>query len=144
MAGEPDFKKGPRVVDQDARDAYVLEVGVCMGCGEPNRTWVTKNGRVRSSLNFDHIVNRSQGGDDCRENGFVLCGSGTTGCHGEKHLPVRDKAGYVRPIRMQLRAVIERDEGKRLYVVTLKSEDWLETYYPSESLRRRRGEPFHV
>lgn len=34
--------------------------------------------------NFDHRKNRSQGGKWAASNGQLLCGSGTTGCHGWK------------------------------------------------------------
>lgn len=37
-------------------------------------------GAVDFSLH--HVLKRSQGGDDVRENIVALCGSGTTGCHG--------------------------------------------------------------
>jgi hypothetical protein len=39
-------------------------------------------GRYYDGLNFDHRVNRSQGGRWSASNGQMLCGSGTTGCHG--------------------------------------------------------------
>lgn len=38
--------------------------------------------RFAHGLNFDHRVNRSQGGRWSASNGQMLCGSGTTGCHG--------------------------------------------------------------
>ncbi|WP_349862619.1 HNH endonuclease signature motif containing protein [Leifsonia sp. WHRI 6310E] len=35
-------------------------------------------------VNWDHRKNRSQGGEWRASNGQLLCGSGTTGCHGWK------------------------------------------------------------
>jgi hypothetical protein len=49
--------------------------GRCAWCGRP---W-------GDALNIHHRVLRSQGGTGSPENGISLCGSGTTGCHGEAH-----------------------------------------------------------
>lgn len=38
---------------------------------------------VRAATNFHHRLNRSGGGRWDATNGLDLCGSGTTGCHGE-------------------------------------------------------------
>ena len=38
--------------------------------------------RAAPATNFHHRKNRSQGGEWSASNGFDLCGSGTTGCHG--------------------------------------------------------------
>lgn len=35
--------------------------------------------------NWHHRKRRSQGGTDAASNGILLCGSGTTGCHGYVH-----------------------------------------------------------
>ena len=47
--------------------------GVCEICGANRAT------------NFQHRVNRSQGGAWSASNGLHACGSGTTGCHGRMH-----------------------------------------------------------
>jgi hypothetical protein len=46
------------------------EGNVCAKCGE------------RAANNAHHRKNRSQGGKDVLSNLLLLCGSGTTGCHG--------------------------------------------------------------
>jgi hypothetical protein len=46
---------------------------VCEVCGASRAT------------NFQHRVNRSQGGQWSASNGLHVCGSGTTGCHGRIH-----------------------------------------------------------
>lgn len=47
--------------------------GVCVKCRRVDPVW---------GVNHDHRLNRSQGGDWSPANGQLLCGSGTTGCHG--------------------------------------------------------------
>lgn len=42
----------------------------CEACGKPGAT------------NAHHRINQSQGGPDTLSNLLLLCGSGTTGCHG--------------------------------------------------------------
>jgi hypothetical protein len=44
--------------------------GCCEACGKPGAT------------NGHHRINQSQGGPDTLSNLMLLCGSGTTGCHG--------------------------------------------------------------
>jgi hypothetical protein len=46
--------------------------GVCVRCR-----------RQGLHVNWDHRLNRSQSGRWAASNGQLLCGSGTTGCHGE-------------------------------------------------------------
>jgi HNH endonuclease len=48
------------------------EQRVCAVCGAPG-------------ANAHHVVKRSQGGRNAIANGVLLCGSGTTGCHGLYH-----------------------------------------------------------
>lgn len=45
------------------------DIGLCELCGKP-------------ANNAHHRKNRSQGGRDVLSNLLLLCGSGTTGCHG--------------------------------------------------------------
>lgn len=47
--------------------------GVCESCGAARAT------------NFQHRKGRGQGGPWSAANGFDVCGSGTTGCHGYMH-----------------------------------------------------------
>lgn len=47
--------------------------GACVRCG-----------RQDEALSWDHRQNRSQGGMWAASNGQLLCGTGTTGCHGWK------------------------------------------------------------
>lgn len=51
------------------------DLGRCAWCGRP----------FGDALNIHHRVLRSQGGKGIASNGISLCGSGTTGCHGEAH-----------------------------------------------------------
>jgi 5-methylcytosine-specific restriction endonuclease McrA len=53
------------------------------GLGDPQMARCEKCGSS-GPLSMDHLKNRSQGGDWRPSNIVVLCGSGTTGCHGWK------------------------------------------------------------
>jgi len=53
------------------------------GLGDPNHARCERCGRA-SPLTMDHLKNRSQGGTWAPSNIVILCGSGTTGCHGWK------------------------------------------------------------
>lgn len=64
-------RKGRALVS--ARDG-----GTCVKC------------RRGGAMNHDHRLNRSQGGDWSPSNGQLLCGSGTTGCHGWRTTHPRD------------------------------------------------------
>lgn len=69
-----DARRLSRADENDARDLVNLrDGGVCVKCGRVDPFF---------GVNFDHRVNRSQGGDWRASNGQLLCGSGTTGCHG--------------------------------------------------------------
>jgi hypothetical protein len=60
--------------------------GICERCGHAR------------AINFHHRKNRSQGGLWCPTNAADLCGSGTTGCHGEvtEHPhQAREEGGWV-------------------------------------------------
>lgn len=52
---------------------------LCEACGKPGN-------------NAHHRKNRSQGGGDVLSNLMLLCGSGTTGCHG--YITVNPKHAY--------------------------------------------------
>lgn len=82
MSGRPDpkperRKKADRPEWDTITDAVKARDGEgCLLCGAPD---VTRH----------HVLSRSLGGDDAAENVILLCGSGTTGCHGlvEAHDP---------------------------------------------------------
>ena len=65
--------KEPKQTKADERRARAAvkerDQDVCVRCGGPGNNW-------------DHRKNRSQGGRWSASNGQILCGSGTTGCHG--------------------------------------------------------------
>lgn len=78
MSGEPHPKpvkrkrKAIRVIDAKATTRAVLAQPRCSICPKP-------------SANGHHVLGRGSPnfGDDVPENIVALCGSGTTGCHGE-------------------------------------------------------------
>lgn len=63
-----------RVRDPAVLRQVVFESDECVSCGDTTR---------RRSAH--HVLHRSQGGDDVRENLLVLCGDGVAGCHGRYH-----------------------------------------------------------
>lgn len=63
-------KKEKRKVDKQATKRAVSKQRSCGICGERSATG-------------HHVISRGQGGDDVPANIVALCGSGTTGCHGE-------------------------------------------------------------
>lgn len=67
--------KAPKQSAADVRRARAAvnerDQGACVRCGQRGTNW-------------DHRKNRSQGGRWEASNGQVMCGSGTTGCHGWK------------------------------------------------------------
>jgi len=86
--GTPIRKPGrPRANPAAAENAARLAVrarsgGTCERCGRAPAT------------NWHHRKGRSQGGAWCPSNGLDLCGSGTTGCHGE--VTVNPRIAYER------------------------------------------------
>lgn len=74
----------------------------------------------RRSESAHHVVPRGQGGDDIEENLAMLCGSGTTGCHGE----VEEK----REARKRLRAKLRPEVVS--YAIARKGEGWFDRRYP--------------
>lgn len=80
---------GPKVAkwltpaqERDGRELVKLrDGGVCARCRRIDPFW---------GVNHDHRLNRSQGGDWSPSNGELLCGSGTTGCHGWRTSHPRD------------------------------------------------------
>jgi hypothetical protein len=68
-------QRPPKQTPADIREARRLvekrDGGACVKCL-----------RTPPGLNWDHRLNRSQGGKWELVNGQLLCGSGTTGCHG--------------------------------------------------------------
>jgi hypothetical protein len=63
-----------RADESTGRELVMLrDAGVCVRCHRVDPVF---------GVNHDHRKNRSQGGDWAPSNGQLLCGSGTTGCHG--------------------------------------------------------------
>jgi hypothetical protein len=60
-----------RIVDPTLLQVLHLRWRSCALCGE-----------VWQRLSLHHVIPRSAAGDDVIENLVMLCGSGTTGCHG--------------------------------------------------------------
>lgn len=69
MSGEPDFKDAPTVRDGNLLNRLHRRWKSCALCGA---TWPTT---------LHHISNKPR--DDLEANLVMLCGSGTTGCHGK-------------------------------------------------------------
>lgn len=67
----PDWKPAPRVVDRQAIARARLE-----------RPWCEIPSCGRHGATFHHVLPRGERGDDDPRNGIMLCGDGTTGCHG--------------------------------------------------------------
>lgn len=78
----------------------------------------------RPSACCHHVVSRRAGGDDVEANLAALCGSGTTGCHGEVE--------HSRAARALLRPKLRAETIT--YVVERKGEAWLDVRYPLDSL----------
>ena len=71
---EHDRKRMSRADELDAREIVNLrDRGVCVKCLRRHTVF---------GISYDHRKNRSQGGDWAASNGQLLCGDGTTGCHG--------------------------------------------------------------
>lgn len=68
-----DPKPRGRVRDASVLRAIHLSADECCVCGT---TW---------PLSAHHVLPRARGGDDYEYNLVMLCGSGTTGCHGGYH-----------------------------------------------------------
>lgn len=67
-----DPKPAARIVDPAAVARARLSGDECVACGRPP-------GSVH------HVIPRGEGGDDVAANLVLLCGTGTTGCHGAHH-----------------------------------------------------------
>lgn len=66
---QPDWKPARRVVDRDALRRARTANPWCAIC-------------FRHGVTFHHVLPRGERGDDDARNGVMLCGDGTTGCHG--------------------------------------------------------------
>lgn len=89
VSGEPHPKPAKRsrarirIIDPDAVKTARLVGGACAACR-------------RAGTNAHHVINRGAPhfGDDVPENLLMLCGTGTTQCHGAVHgNPYVDRAG---------------------------------------------------
>lgn len=73
---KPAKRSKSRADEIEAREYVNLrDAGVCVRCRRVHPLF---------GVNFDHRKNKGQGGPWSASNGQLLCGSGTTGCHGWK------------------------------------------------------------
>jgi len=72
-------------VDPDAGMAKLRREGRCRLC---RRSWHDAGGIASRH----HLIPRGQGGDDVDQNLIPVCGTGTTGCHGELEHSVHARA----------------------------------------------------
>ena len=115
MAAQPDFKTGTRQRATQAEwrslhDQLRGTYGCCQACGQTG-----------GNLNAHHLVPRSLGGDDVLGNLALLCGSGTTGCHGAFH---HGDQATVWALRANLTS------HQVAYIVRKKGDAFLDRYYP--------------
>jgi len=104
----PDPKPAKRIVDKKAVSSFAKGM-VYFGCQAClSQGW--------GMMSVHHLVPRSQGGDDIPENLAMLCGSGTSGCHGNIHN--HDSRA------LQLLGENLTDEQKD-YIIKKKGEEWL-------------------
>jgi len=105
--------KKPSLTPADERDAYELvtlrDDDTCQRC------------RRARGTNRDHRKNRSQGGFTVVSNLQLLCGTGTTGCHGWAHAHPRDAIadgwavpGWADPAQWPARRWVKSVYGLRL------------------------------
>ncbi|MET0887684.1 MAG: HNH endonuclease signature motif containing protein [Mycetocola sp.] len=75
----PKYDQPPKPTASEEKKAYAIvdhrDGGVCVKCRRTHPI---------HGINHDHRKNRSQGGRTVASNLGLLCGSGTTGCHGWK------------------------------------------------------------
>jgi hypothetical protein len=107
----PDFKGPGRIVDPAAVRRKLVLDPTCRSCDEP-------------ASNGHHLVPRSLRGDDVEANVVPLCGTGTTGCHGEYENHGSDWGLVAASIRASL------TEAELEYVLEKKGADFLARYYP--------------
>jgi hypothetical protein len=113
---EPDWKPRKRITLSNREylklaRSVLARYRTCELCGK------------RRSESCHHAVPRGKGGDDVWENMVALCGSGTTGCHGEVETS--------REARHRLRDEM-RDETW-IYIVERMGVDWADRRYPVRS-----------
>lgn len=113
----------PREVRQALRERSSgdPDYGVCEICGKP-------------ATNAHHRKNKSQGGKDVLSNLLMLCGSGTTGCHGfiTRHPKTASLHGWTvwsyedpatKPVSLSPQRVLLDDEGGVVPSERNESED---------------------
>lgn len=92
------------------------------GLGDPQMARCEKCGSA-GPLSMDHLKNRSQGGDWSPSNIVVLCGDGTTGCHGWKtHNPTEARAQGWKLLREDPVGVVPIDHHPMQMPVRLDDE----------------------
>lgn len=105
----PDPKPAPRIVSDKAGRRKVMAEGRCRLCG------------YAAELSRHHLVPKGQQGDDVDDNIVPLCGSGTTGCHG-------DVEHWTSGARSKLRGRLTPAELS--YIERKKGVAWLDKRYP--------------
>lgn len=123
LAVTSDPKPAKRIRDRNVLAKFHAIQQECLHCGNAN-------------VNADHLLPRSQGGDDVLPNLIGLCGSGSSGCHGARHgTPYRGDFGrYVTPqaVRESLARFLRSEAGDdaRWYLTSklglAESRAWVE------------------
>lgn len=121
MAADPKprarFVANPRQWAKLRRDLIGSTYAKCAGCGEFF---------AAARLSLHHLIPRSLGGDDLAQNLVPLCGTGTTGCHGE--FETRGK-GWL-DVAAGIRAWLAARPLAVAYVTEKKGDSFLNRYYP--------------
>lgn len=126
MAGRPDPKPAPRVVDSEAMATAKRVRPYCEACGA---------GPFINGLSAHHVMLRSRGGDDLLENLLTFCGDGVLGCHGGAHAKRRSTLKRIRfaiEARPDVMDYLERKLGGPIAVSA-----WLDRNYPKKEKTRR-------
>lgn len=122
----PDWKPAPRIEDPDATRRVCVAEMRCRLCHKRARSYVWKGKQYAGGLTGHHLVSRQRRGDDVDANIVPLCGSGTTGCHGDVE--------HYRWARVALRAQLT--EENEAYCIEKESAEWFEKQYPQHSFAR--------
>lgn len=111
----PDLKAGKRIKDKGATRKATLAQRTCVICGDP-------------AANAHHVIPKGSPnfGDDIPANLVGLCGSGTTGCHGD----VEGRRGKA---RAELGTYLVRNRPDTIAYVREKltpgGDAWLKRHY---------------
>jgi len=131
----PKKPKQTKADETDARELVNLrDNGVCVKCLRIDPFF---------GVNFDHRVNRSQGGEWSASNGQLMCGSGTTRCHGwatgnpqEAIAEGYAAPGYAEPSEWPARRWLKSAFGLRLAWVLYDDQGGVTEITESDRLER--------